>query len=69
MTEQCQKMAKLYVPEREAGRITGYSVHSLRNWRHLGEGPDYIKKGRTVRYYIPDLLDWMEAGRVQQVAR
>jgi len=68
MSEHCQKLTALYVSEREAGKITGYSVHSLRNWRHLGQGPDFIRKGRSVRYHVPDLIDWMESGRVQ-VAR
>ena len=57
-----------YVDEREAARILGFSVQSLRNWRSAGKPPPYIKRNRSVRYFIPDIIAWMEAGRVNREA-
>lgn len=59
-----------YVDEREAAVIIGFSVQSLRNWRgdsrRRGAGPPYIKRGRSVRYLLSDLLAWMEEGRINR---
>jgi predicted DNA-binding transcriptional regulator AlpA len=55
-----------YVREKQAAEITGFAVQTLRNKRHNGDGPPYVKKGRAVRYPLADLVAWMEAGRVNQ---
>jgi hypothetical protein len=36
--------------EREAAKVLRISVQLLRKWRALGEGPEYIKLGKCVRY-------------------
>jgi hypothetical protein len=45
------------------------SAQTLRNYRHLGKGPAYSKRGRMVRYLVADLLDFMTAGRVDPESR
>jgi hypothetical protein len=52
------------IDEYEAAKILRKSVQTLRNDRHLRKGPPYIKLGRSVRYLIDDLLDYMEAHRI-----
>jgi hypothetical protein len=58
-----------YVSDVEAATILSSAAQTLRNWRHLGRGPAYSKRGRMVRYRVQDLLDFMAAGRVDPEAR
>lgn len=53
-----------YVSDVVAASILDCAPQSLRNWRHLGRGPAYSRKGRMVRYLVGDLLDFMAAGRI-----
>ena len=55
-----------YIDEYEASRITGFAVQSFRNWRHLRRGPGYVKVGRSIRYSLAGLVEWMERHRVEQ---
>ncbi len=50
--------------ENEVAVLIGFAVQSLRNWRFLGRGPSYVKRGRSVRYRLKDVLEWMETNRV-----
>ena len=39
----------------------GIPVAQLRRWRAAGTGPEYFRLGaRSIRYYIPDLDDWLQ---------
>lgn len=58
-----------YVNDIEAAKIISSSAQTLRNWRHMGRGPAYSKRGSMVRYKVQDLLDFMGAGRVDPEAR
>ncbi|MEW6490299.1 MAG: helix-turn-helix domain-containing protein [Thermodesulfobacteriota bacterium] len=50
------------VAEREAASQLGMTVRALQNWRSRGEGPPYIKLGRSVRY-SPEALERYVAER------
>jgi hypothetical protein len=52
------------VTEFEAAEILGRAVQTLRNDRHLRQGPPYIKIGRSVRYQVSDLLNYIENHRI-----
>jgi hypothetical protein len=52
------------VNETQAAEILGRAVQTLRNDRHLCQGPPYIKIGRSVRYQIRDLLNYLENHRI-----
>ncbi|WP_287361223.1 helix-turn-helix domain-containing protein [Mesorhizobium sp.] len=41
----------------------GLSVSTLEKLRLTGDGPEYIKLGRTVVYSTADLDTWMEGNR------
>ena len=58
-----------FVNDVEAAKILSSSPQTLRNWRHIGRGPVYSKRGRMVRYRVADLLDFMDAGRIDPEAR
>lgn len=40
-----------------------HSVRTLQKWRVTGQGPEYFKLGRSVRYRRCDVIDWVEARR------
>jgi len=51
--------------EREAAKILGVAIQTLRNWRCRRKGPPYIKMGRAVRYQLIDLLEYMDKGKIR----
>jgi len=56
-----------YLTEKEAANLTGFSLSTLRNHRHLGKGIPYIKAGKSVRYSFADILHFMDSHRVDTV--
>ena len=49
--------------EHEVARELGISVKTLRKWRWAGEGLEYVKLGRAVRYERQAIDAFKEAGR------
>lgn len=48
--------------ERQAGELLSLQPATLRTWRSLGRGPAYVVVGgRTIRYRLSTLRDWMDA--------
>ena len=58
-------METRWVNEKEVSRITGFALPTLRNDRHLKKGIPYMKRGRSVRYCLKDVHNYMEARRVE----
>jgi hypothetical protein len=54
----------IWVNERKVSEITGFALPTLRNDRHMGKGIPYSKRGRSVRYRLQDVYDYMEARRI-----
>jgi predicted DNA-binding transcriptional regulator AlpA len=54
-----------YINEKVVAEKTGYSLATLRNWRHLGKGPNYVKVGKSVRYPLKDLVEFMESHKIK----
>jgi len=52
------------VNEKEAARLLGLSVITLRNYRHQRRGPIYYKLGRSVRYSLKDIMEFVEQRRI-----
>jgi predicted DNA-binding transcriptional regulator AlpA len=50
--------------EKEAASLMAYGVQTLRNQRFRGEGPPYSKIGRSIRYKISDVIEFMESRKV-----
>jgi hypothetical protein len=58
MTESCE----VYLTEKEASKLTKFSVFTLRNWRfYRSKGPAYLKIGRSIRYKLSDLTNFMDS--------
>jgi predicted DNA-binding transcriptional regulator AlpA len=53
-----------WIDEKEVAKITGIAVQTLRNWRFQQTGPSYFKLGRMVRYYVDDLIRFMEEKKI-----
>ena len=56
-----------YITEKEVSEITGRALSTLRNERFLGKGIPYIKIGKSVRYKLDEVIDFMESNRVETI--
>lgn len=45
--------------EFEVAEILGISVATIRRWRLLGQGPQFLKCGAAVRYSVTEVTDWL----------
>jgi predicted DNA-binding transcriptional regulator AlpA len=46
--------------EKQVSTLLNISVHTLRYWRHCGDGPNYIKMGKLVRYHSAELEVYLQ---------
>jgi len=58
-------VAATWATTEEVAAFTGYKVPTLKGWRSRGGGPPYEKQGRGVRYWLPDVHDWMKQRRTR----
>lgn len=54
-----------YLTEKEVSEMTRIPLSTLRNQRHLGIGFPYLKISRSVRYSWADVVNFMEARKIQ----
>jgi excisionase family DNA binding protein len=57
--------AKQYLREQQVANITGLSLSTLRNDRCHARRLPYIKVGKAVRYEYSDVINFMEARKIQ----
>jgi hypothetical protein len=57
-----------YLTDREASKLTGLAVQTLRNYRQKRKGPAYSKIGSAVRYSRHDLNLYMQKYRIEPSA-
>ena len=50
-----------WLTEKETAQLTGISVSSLQKQRFCRKGIPYAKVGRSVRYAVRDVQDYMQA--------
>ena len=55
-----------YLSEKEVAQLTGFSLSKLQQDRFFRKGLPYCKVGRTVRYKLQDVLEYMDAHKVPQ---
>ena len=53
-----------YLDEKKVSAITSRALPTLRNDRHKGRGIPYSKVGRSVRYSLADVIDYMESRKI-----
>lgn len=56
-----------YLTEKQVSEITSRALSTLKNDRFLNRGIPYIKAGRSVRYNLEDVLDYMESRKVATI--
>lgn len=49
--------------ENAVAELICHSVRTIQKWRVTGQGPEFFKLNRSVRYRRCDVLDWIEARR------
>ena len=54
-----------YPEENTTSRITGRALPTLRNDRHNRRGIPYHKIGRSVRYSLRDIFQYMEKRKIE----
>jgi hypothetical protein len=54
-----------YLTETEVAELTKRALSTLRNERHLRRGMPYLKIGRSVRYRLDDVINFMESRRIR----
>jgi hypothetical protein len=64
ITSVPDSQSQRYITEQEAAALTGIKVQTLRNSRHRGVGFPYRKFGKSVRYFLPEILAIMEDHRI-----
>lgn len=55
----------IYVDEKTVADITGMSLSRLRQDRFHCRGIPYVKNGRSVRYFVPTIHEYMDKHTVQ----
>ena len=60
--------------DKQAAPIAGVQPNTLKNSRHTGklagvDAPRYIKMGRSVRYRLEDLQEWLDQFEVRSCTR
>jgi predicted DNA-binding transcriptional regulator AlpA len=54
-----------FLTEKEVRQMTNRALSTLRNDRFLNRGIPYVKIGRSVRYEMDDVLQFMRSRKVQ----
>jgi predicted DNA-binding transcriptional regulator AlpA len=49
--------------EREVAEAIHVSVKTLQHWRQHGQGPQFLRLGRHIRYRVGDVIAWLERSR------
>ena len=58
-----------FLTEKEVKQMTNRALSTLRNDRHLNRGIKYCKIGRSVRYELSDVLEFMRSRKIQTEER
>ena len=53
-----------YLIETEVSELTGIALSTLHNHRFNGTGIPYIKLGKSVRYSLNDVMEYIEPRRI-----
>ena len=54
-----------YITEIELSELTGFALSTIRNKRFSGEGIKYCKIGRSVRYRLNDVIEFMNSHLIE----
>ena len=46
--------------QEELAAMISVTVETLREWRRMKQGPDFVRMGKSVMYRESDIQDWMK---------
>ena len=55
--------AGMFIDEQQVADMLCQSVRTIQKWRLTGNGPEFHKLGRSVRYRQSDVLAWADTRR------
>lgn len=55
------------ITQEDLGLLLDVSVDTLREWRRLKQGPDFVRTGKGVMYREVDIKEWLERNVVPVV--
>ncbi len=55
----------VFLTPKELANRTGLSVQTLANERHAGKGFPYIKRGKSVLYFWPEIFGILHGSRIE----
>jgi hypothetical protein len=55
----------IFLTPKELASRTGLSVQTLANERHAGKGFPYIKRGKSVLYFWPEIFGILHGSRIE----
>ena len=58
-------MDKLYLSPPEVEQLYGIRVNTLAAWRSRGQGPDFFKMGKVIRYSQEEMEEFVQGHRVR----
>ena len=50
-----------YCDEKYLAESLAVSISTVRRWRQLGKGPKFVRLGKSVRYRLGDVEQWIAA--------
>ena len=56
------------IREAAAAALIDSTPATLRKWRHLGKGPEFVRFGRSIRYDVAELDRYIEAHRARSTS-
>jgi predicted DNA-binding transcriptional regulator AlpA len=61
MEERGDKLRNMVglLTETDLETMLAVSEHTLQGWRVSGDGPKYVKLGRSVYYRVADVTEWI----------
>jgi hypothetical protein len=62
---QTFQVEPVFITPKEVNHRTGISVQTLANERHKGTGFPYVKRGKSVLYFWPELVEILRANRIE----
>lgn len=50
-----------FCSDKELAESLAVSISTVRRWRQAGEGPHFVRIGKSVRYRLSDVEEWLTA--------
>ena len=52
-------MNQAYIDTKQVAQLLGLSISTIKRLRKRSSGPPYSRVGKQIRYFVPDVRNWM----------